>query len=233
MKITRRTLVRKLDGYLNHEISQEDLVDWAGKALIEGEVAKADADVLSATLARLGLMDVREFGLTWPDCEQMDEYGQRFHCEVECKHGGQIARVRCAWITAYRIRKQTPYNLLRGGNMKNESHAVKELDVVALLREVAEEGLVTGQVGTVVECLDSDTVEVEFVTPEGETVAQVVLPVAELLVLHDSSVSAMSSLEFLKREAAQGDVQHYHAFLDSIPDVPPLPGDEWKESPNG
>lgn len=71
MKITRRTLVRKLDGYLNHEISQEDLVDWAEKALMEGEVAKADADVLSATLARLGLMDVREFGLTWPDCEQI------------------------------------------------------------------------------------------------------------------------------------------------------------------
>lgn len=39
-------------------------------------------------------------------------------------------------------------------------------------------------------------------------------------------LAVMSSLEVLKREADQGNIQRYHAFLDAIPDTPPLPGDE-------
>lgn len=39
-------------------------------------------------------------------------------------------------------------------------------------------------------------------------------------------LAVMSSLDVLKREAAHGDVQRYHAFLDSLPDDPPMQGDE-------
>jgi predicted transcriptional regulator len=39
-------------------------------------------------------------------------------------------------------------------------------------------------------------------------------------------LAVMSSLEVLRREASQGNVKRYHAFLDTLPDVPPIPGDE-------
>jgi len=74
--------------------------------------------------------------------------------------------------------------------MKNKSPAINELDVVALLYDHSDTGLVTGQVGTVVNKLDDQTVEVEFITLEGESFAIAVLPVEHLLVLHYSPVAA-------------------------------------------
>lgn len=38
---------------------------------MEGEFADADTAVLSEVLSRLGVADVRAFGLTWEDCEQL------------------------------------------------------------------------------------------------------------------------------------------------------------------
>jgi hypothetical protein len=58
------------------------------------------------------------------------------------------------------------------------------LDVVALLMERPAEGLVRGQVGTVVEALDDGTVLVEFSDDEGRAYAIAPCPRAELLVLH-------------------------------------------------
>jgi hypothetical protein len=74
--------------------------------------------------------------------------------------------------------------------MKNKSPAINELDIVALLYDYTELGLVTGQVGTVVDKLDAQTVEVEFITLAGESFAITVLPVDHLLVLHYSPVAA-------------------------------------------
>lgn len=56
-------------------------------------------------------------------------------------------------------------------------------DVVALLADEPTLGLAKGQVGTVVESLDADTVEVEFADAEGRTFALGPVPVARLLVL--------------------------------------------------
>ena len=42
---------------------------------------------------------------------------------------------------------------------------------VALLRDLPESGLVRGQVGTIVEMLAPDTVEVEFCDDQGQTYA--------------------------------------------------------------
>jgi len=58
------------------------------------------------------------------------------------------------------------------------------LDVVALLADIAAEGLARGQVGTVVELLDERTVLVEFSDDQGRAYAVVPCPRAELLVLH-------------------------------------------------
>jgi hypothetical protein len=48
-----------------------ELVDWAENVLMEGEFAEDEAATLSAVVARLGVADVRAFGLTWADCEQL------------------------------------------------------------------------------------------------------------------------------------------------------------------
>lgn len=58
------------------------------------------------------------------------------------------------------------------------------LSVVALTADVPGEGLVRGQVGTVVEILAPDTYEVEFSDDGGRTYAQVPLRADQLLVLH-------------------------------------------------
>ncbi len=66
----------------------------------------------------------------------------------------------------------------------------KLLDVVALLRDAPEHGLVRGQVGTVVDLSPSGTALVEFADGEGETFASPALPVTDLLVLNYENVAA-------------------------------------------
>ena len=68
---------------------------------------------------------------------------------------------------------------------------VKLLDVVALLEDKPAEGLVAGQVGTVVEVLAPGVFEVEFHDSEGRTVGLVELRREDLLALkHERAVAA-------------------------------------------
>ena len=68
---------------------------------------------------------------------------------------------------------------------------VKLSDVVALLVDKPEEGLVVGQVGTVVEVLAPDVYEVEFLDSKGKTIALTELKRSEVLVLkHEPAVAA-------------------------------------------
>lgn len=64
------------------------------------------------------------------------------------------------------------------------------LDVVALLDELPDAHLARGQVGTVVEALDGDTVLVEFSDDDGRAFAVEPVPVARLLALHYQPVAA-------------------------------------------
>lgn len=59
-----------------------------------------------------------------------------------------------------------------------------ELDVVALLSDVPDKGLVRGQVGTVVEVLDAITALVEFADDHGRAFAILPCEASKLLVLH-------------------------------------------------
>ena len=58
------------------------------------------------------------------------------------------------------------------------------LDVVALLSDLPAEHVSRGQVGTVVERLDAQTLLVEFNDAQGRAYAIVACPEADLLVLH-------------------------------------------------
>ena len=61
---------------------------------------------------------------------------------------------------------------------------LKLLDIVALLKDVPNEKLVKGQVGTIVEVLDEGVYEVEFADKQGRTIASLALAVEELMLLH-------------------------------------------------
>lgn len=65
--ITRETVQEKILAYLNRQVDLAELVDWAENALQEAELDPLDTELLSDILARLGVADVREFGLTWED----------------------------------------------------------------------------------------------------------------------------------------------------------------------
>jgi hypothetical protein len=51
--------------------SLAQLVDWAESAIWDGEFDDSEIDVLRSVVARLGIADVRTFGLEWNDCEQI------------------------------------------------------------------------------------------------------------------------------------------------------------------
>ncbi len=83
--ITRQTVVDKLAGYLQHELSLSTLVAWAETALMEGEFEPKHFGEIRDVVARLGVADVRAFGLTWEDCEQLLKrlgYSAQVHIEA-------------------------------------------------------------------------------------------------------------------------------------------------------
>jgi HD-like signal output (HDOD) protein len=69
--ITRETVAEKLAAYLRHDLSLAELVSWAESALMESEFDPAHFDTIRDAIARLGVADVRAFGLAWEDCEQL------------------------------------------------------------------------------------------------------------------------------------------------------------------
>jgi hypothetical protein len=71
MTITKQTVADTIAAYLHHEITLAQLVDWSERVLMEGEFAERDASTLSTVIARLGVADVRAFGLAWEDCEDL------------------------------------------------------------------------------------------------------------------------------------------------------------------
>ncbi len=82
--ITRQTVVDKLAAYLQHELSLPSLVTWAESALMEGELESKHLGEIRDVVARLGVADVRAFGLTWEDCEQLlKRLGYSAHIHIE------------------------------------------------------------------------------------------------------------------------------------------------------
>jgi hypothetical protein len=71
MTITKQTVADQIAAYLHHQITLAQLVDWAERALMDEELAEVDFDALVLVIARLGVADVRAFGLTWEDCQEL------------------------------------------------------------------------------------------------------------------------------------------------------------------
>jgi len=68
--------------------------------------------------------------------------------------------------------------------MTPRKNDIRLLNVVALTADLPENGLLRGQVGTVVEVLTPEVFEVEFSDDQGHTYAQLALRDSQLMVLH-------------------------------------------------
>ena len=83
MKINRQKVARKLIDYLHHRITLTELVDWAETAMMETDFEEQDFEIIRNIVSRLGLADVREFGMTWENCEDLlSRLGYRVHVTV-------------------------------------------------------------------------------------------------------------------------------------------------------
>ena len=83
MTITKQTVAEKIAAYLHHEMTLAQLVDWAERALMDGEFAEQEFAAVRDVVSRLGVADVRSFGLAWEDCEQLlQRLGYRARVEV-------------------------------------------------------------------------------------------------------------------------------------------------------
>ncbi len=81
--ITREILASRLRDYLQHRISRATLVDWAERAMMDEQFDHRDLDTIRDITSRLGLADVRDFGLTWEDCDAyLSRLGYRAKVDV-------------------------------------------------------------------------------------------------------------------------------------------------------
>ena len=81
--ITKQVTALTILSYLKHQISLNELVNWAEHVLSEEELNAEDENLLMEVLGLLGLADVKAFGLTWEDCESMmNKLGYQINVEA-------------------------------------------------------------------------------------------------------------------------------------------------------
>ncbi|MEK6590414.1 MAG: hypothetical protein AABZ11_07010 [Nitrospinota bacterium] len=69
--------------YINREINLSSLVSWAEDMMREAEFDDRNFDLIRKIVSRIGLADVREFGLTWDDCyDYLHELGYDVKVEL-------------------------------------------------------------------------------------------------------------------------------------------------------
>ena len=82
-QITDQVVADKLASYLHHELSIAELVAWAETAMLDGEFANENYETIRGIVSRLGVADVKAFGLTWEDCEWfLSQLGYTVRIEV-------------------------------------------------------------------------------------------------------------------------------------------------------
>jgi hypothetical protein len=83
MTITSKKVADKIGAYRHHRISLAELVDWAEHTMMDASFGTRSANRIRDVVARIGVADVRAFGLTWEDCEQfLDALGYSARIEI-------------------------------------------------------------------------------------------------------------------------------------------------------
>lgn len=81
--ITSKIVAEKLSAYLRHQLSLVDLVDWAEHIMMECDFEEEHFELLREIVGRLGVADVKAFGLTFEDCEKfLNQLGYKVRVEV-------------------------------------------------------------------------------------------------------------------------------------------------------
>ena len=71
MLITKKIVADKIAAYLHHDSTLAQLVDWAECAMMEDGFEESGLPAIRSAVSRVGVADVRAFGLTWEDCEEL------------------------------------------------------------------------------------------------------------------------------------------------------------------
>lgn len=69
--ITRETVRRQIEAYLNGQLTLADLVAWSEDVVMDAEIPEPDIEIVTKVAARIGVADVQEFGLSWEDIHDM------------------------------------------------------------------------------------------------------------------------------------------------------------------
>ncbi len=80
MLVTKKIVAEKIQDYLLHKISLDELVEWAENVILESEIDEKNAELIMGIVSKIGLADVRAFGLLWEDCEI---YLEKLGCKVK------------------------------------------------------------------------------------------------------------------------------------------------------
>lgn len=67
--ITRKTIAEKLATHLRHELPLDSLVAWTESALMDGGFDLAHLSTIRDVVPRIGVTDVRAFGLPCDECQ--------------------------------------------------------------------------------------------------------------------------------------------------------------------
>lgn len=80
MQITRQIVAEQIGTYLHRRMTLEELVNWAETQVMDADF---ESTVVRDVAARLGVADVRAFGLTWEDCQQLlHRLGFQAHVDI-------------------------------------------------------------------------------------------------------------------------------------------------------
>ena len=71
MNINKKIVGTKLLSYLQHKISLNELIDWAENAIMKSNFKSKEAKPLREVLGKIGVADVKMFGLSWEECEKL------------------------------------------------------------------------------------------------------------------------------------------------------------------
>lgn len=81
MQINHQQVANRLGEYLRRELSLPALVDWAEQQIMDGEF---ESSTVRDAVARIGVADVRAFGLTWDECQDLlHELGYEAQVQIE------------------------------------------------------------------------------------------------------------------------------------------------------
>lgn len=69
--ITKKVISEKTLSYLQHHTTLNQIVHWAEETLMFDNFEDDDTHTIRNILARIGSADVKNFGLTWENCEEI------------------------------------------------------------------------------------------------------------------------------------------------------------------